>query len=287
MEIDQCRFRYFHQLPIWIQQGLVFWVMTIEVGIVFLVFGPKLFRRTAALYIVLLQIFYITIGNFGTWNYNVIAIASLLLDDDLFPGPVALLRRIRNERIKKVLRRATKAINKQQPEPQQQQPPQKQQQKAALPPVSSLNLSKQATKQNEPEKPKFQRVNNKSLLWHRHLAVVVAVLVILLTSVPLTSILRGTVTVPTPLSEVYVRLSPYRMVNYYGSLSRVLRDRYEVVIQASTDAHDWYNYQFTQRATPDEAYLAPLFTSPHTSRVSRSSLRLLLSSPRILSCSSD
>lgn len=92
---------YLHQLPSLFHQGMVFWVLTVEIGVVFLIFGPQLFRRTACLYILLLQVFYILSGNFGTYHWNVCALCFLLLDDAMFPGLIRKLTRVRRKLVQK------------------------------------------------------------------------------------------------------------------------------------------------------------------------------------------
>ena len=80
---------------------MAFWVLTVEIGVIFLLFGPQLLRRTACLYLVLLQIFYILTGNFGTFHWNVIGLCLLLLDDALFPNTIRSLTNIRRQNITK------------------------------------------------------------------------------------------------------------------------------------------------------------------------------------------
>lgn len=100
---------YFHQFPNLVQQGLVFWVLTVEIGVIFLIFGPQLFRRTACLYVILLQLFYIFTGNFGTFYWNVMLLCILLLDDAMFPTLIQKLTRVRRAKIKQQGRRKTRS----------------------------------------------------------------------------------------------------------------------------------------------------------------------------------
>ena len=206
---------YFHQLPSLFHQGLVFWVLTVEVGVVFLVFGPQLFRRTACLYIMILQIFYLLTGNFATYHWNVIGLCLLLLDDAMFPDTIRKLTRIRRN---KVQQRGKRKMSSSQPR-----------------------------------------------LWHRRLAISIAVIVIVLSTVPISSVARN-VSTPQPLLDAYKRVHPFKIVNLYGPFYRIPLERYELQIQGSLDAQTWVDYEFLYKPDIDVTRW-PSFVSPHISRL--------------------
>ena len=84
-----------HQLPSWVHMALLFWVLTVEVGLVFMIFGPRMFRRTACVYLGMLHVFYILVGNQGTFHWNQLVLSLVLLDDGLFPSIVGMLQRVK------------------------------------------------------------------------------------------------------------------------------------------------------------------------------------------------
>lgn len=226
---------YAHQLPNIFHQGLVFWVLTVEIGIVFLIVGPQLFRRTACLYIILLQMFYLATGNFGTYHWNVIALCLLLLDDGLFPGTFKRICSVRKTKIKAA-------------------------QEAA-------NLQWASGVRKPPAQLKKQKMrSSKPRAWHKRLSMLLAVFVIVMTTIPLTTVTQGTVTTPKPLLDVYKKIYPFKLVNLYGPFNRVQKERFELVLQGSLDAQTWTDYHFLYK--PDNnIWRAPAYLSPHISRL--------------------
>ena len=88
------------------QQGLVFWVLTIEIAIPLLIIGPQLLKRSACIYLISLQIFYIIFGNLGTYHWNIIALCILLLDDKFYLQTIRIFApmKIRNSQFIKKIR---------------------------------------------------------------------------------------------------------------------------------------------------------------------------------------
>lgn len=223
---------YAHHLPNIFHQGLVFWVLTVEIGIVFLIVGPQLFRRTACLYIILLQVFYLATGNFGTYHWNVIALCLLLLDDGLFPGTFKRICSVRKTKIK-AAQEAQWASGVRKPPTQ---------------------LKKQKMRSSKPR------------AWHKRVSMLLAVFVIVMTTIPLTTVTQGTVTTPKPLLDVYKKIYPFKLVNLYGPFNRVQKERFELVLQGSLDAQTWTDYSFLYK--PDNnIWRAPAYLSPHISRL--------------------
>mgnify|MGYP005993348565 CR=1 FL=1 len=207
---------YLHRLPSLFHQGMVFWVLTVEVGVIFLIFGPQLFRRTACLYVLLLQAFYMITGNFGTYHWNVCGLCLLLLDDAMFPDTIRKLTKVRRRTVQM---RGARKLSSSQPR-----------------------------------------------LWHKRLAMSLAVVLIVLSTVPLSSIARNGISTPQPLRDVYKRVHPFRIVNLYGPFYRIPHERFELQIQGSMDAQQWLDYEFLYKPDVDVTRWPPLL-SPHISRL--------------------
>ena len=220
---------YLHQLPSLFHQGLAFWVLTVEVGVIFLIFGPQLFRRTAAVYLFLLHVFYILIGNFATYHWNVLALCVLLIDDAMFPSLIRRLTRARRMAI-------------------------------------ATNRSARARVQGTEEQPIRKLASSRPRLWHRRLAVALSVTILLISLVPLSDMAQERVDLPRPLIDVYEHVQPFRIINFYGPFHRVPHERYELRIQGSLEAQRWVDYGFLYKPGEDLSRLPP-FISPHISRL--------------------
>jgi hypothetical protein len=76
---------YVHQLPPAFHSAEVLFTFFIELLVPFLIFGPRLLRRSAFVLFAALQLLIMATGNFGFFNLLTIALALPLLDDDFFP----------------------------------------------------------------------------------------------------------------------------------------------------------------------------------------------------------
>ena len=75
---------YAHQLPLVFQQFSVVCVFIIQLGTVFLIFGPRRIRYIGCATLVLLDLLIILTGNYGFFNLLTIALCLLLLDDTVY-----------------------------------------------------------------------------------------------------------------------------------------------------------------------------------------------------------
>ena len=73
-----------HQLPQAFQEFSVVCVFIIQLGVVFLVFGPRRIRYIGCAALVLFDLLIILTGNYGFFNLLTIALCLLLLDDTVF-----------------------------------------------------------------------------------------------------------------------------------------------------------------------------------------------------------
>ncbi len=77
---------YLHQLPEWFQRFSVFGMFVVELGLPFLIFGPRRLKRVAAAGIVLLQILIAATGNYCFFNLLTVALCLFLFDDAFWVG---------------------------------------------------------------------------------------------------------------------------------------------------------------------------------------------------------
>ena len=75
---------YTHQLPQGFQEFSVVCVFVIQLGVVFLIFGPRRIRYIGCAALVFFDVLIILTGNYGFFNLLTIALCLLLLDDSVF-----------------------------------------------------------------------------------------------------------------------------------------------------------------------------------------------------------
>ena len=75
---------YTHQLPQGFQEFSVVCVFVIQLGVVFLIFGPRRIRYIGCAALVFFDVLIILPGNYGFFNLLTIALCLLLLDDSVF-----------------------------------------------------------------------------------------------------------------------------------------------------------------------------------------------------------
>jgi len=84
---------YFARLPEWFQKLSVIFVFVVELGLPWLIFGPRILRYIACGGIMLLMLLIAATGNYNFFNLLTIVLAVMLLDDKAWPR--FLRRRIR------------------------------------------------------------------------------------------------------------------------------------------------------------------------------------------------
>ena len=72
---------YMMQLPLWFQKASAGFLFTVELGLPFLIFGPRRLKQIAALGTIALQTLILLTGNYTFFNYLTIALCLFLLDD--------------------------------------------------------------------------------------------------------------------------------------------------------------------------------------------------------------
>ncbi|MEO6870796.1 MAG: lipase maturation factor family protein [Chthoniobacterales bacterium] len=76
---------------------------------------------------------------------------------------------------------------------------------------------------------------------------------------------RPEATWPRPLTFLYGKLAPFRIVNGYGLFRVMTKERPEIIIEGSNDGADWQPYLFKWKAGPLDRM--PGFVEPHQPRL--------------------
>ena len=76
---------YFHHFPSWFHQFSLYLLYTVELGLPFLILGPRRIRNLGFLGMVLLQVAIILTGNYGFFNLLTIILCIPLIDDQSLP----------------------------------------------------------------------------------------------------------------------------------------------------------------------------------------------------------
>jgi hypothetical protein len=74
---------YMNQLPMWFQKTSTLFTFVVELGLPFLIFGPRRLKQVAALGTILLETLILLTGNYTFFNILTIALCLFLLDDQL------------------------------------------------------------------------------------------------------------------------------------------------------------------------------------------------------------
>ena len=77
---------YMFQLPLWFQKISTAFVFVVELGMPFLMFGPRRLKQVAAIGTILLEVLIFLTGNYTFFNLLTIALCLFLLDDTFFRG---------------------------------------------------------------------------------------------------------------------------------------------------------------------------------------------------------
>ena len=93
----------------------------------------------------------------------------------------------------------------------------------------------------------------------------VAVVIFLLSLVPLAASFRRPIPVLAPLMLAYQSVAPFRTINGYGLFAVMTKERREIVVQGSDDGVTWRTYAF--RFKPGDPRRAPGWVAPYMPRL--------------------
>jgi lipase maturation factor 1 len=287
---------YAQQLPHRFQALLTLATLSIELGLVWMLFLPRRFRFLCFLVVTPFQIGIILTANLAFINYLVLCLGLLLLDDEFVHLCVRPFRRffwsaarqlagrrfpLAEARFRQRLeqaRAATAAASCRTPE---------------LAQPAGTQGATLLVGQGQPQGPLLQRLLQPASLFFFALAL--SWIFYNTTALLLLMILP---TLPLPTSPI-VLLEPFRISNQYGLFAVMTRARYEIEFQGSRDGQDWVAYPF--RYKPQNPREAPRLYAPYQPRfdwnlwfaslgtwreypfVVRTEVQLLRGSPSVLS----
>lgn len=93
----------------------------------------------------------------------------------------------------------------------------------------------------------------------------VALLILLISSLHMVLLFRGFTALPKPLKQVVYLAQPFRIVNSYGLFAWMTKDRPEIIIEGTNDGRTWKAYEFKWK--PGDVNLRPRFVAPHQPRL--------------------
>jgi len=97
------------------------------------------------------------------------------------------------------------------------------------------------------------------------IAVAIAVLILILSLLPMARLYQAQVNWPKWLESVFERFEPFRLVNSYGLFSVMTMERPEIIVEGSDDANEWRAYEF--KSKPGDVNRPPRFVAPHQPRL--------------------
>jgi hypothetical protein len=101
--------------------------------------------------------------------------------------------------------------------------------------------------------------------WPPFVTVPLAVVITVLTLVPLVRAFRVVVDWPAPLATLDRGQQPFHLVNGYGLFARMTTQRPEIIVEGSQDGVSWLPYEFEWK--PGDPRRRPGFVQPHMPRL--------------------
>jgi lipase maturation factor 1 len=230
---------YTQHLPHWFHAATVFATLSLELGLVWMLFLPRRWRIVCFYIVTPWEIGVILTANYTFLNYLVLALGFLLLDD----RPLA---RFCPERWLK-----SSAVDVQ----------------TKCPPASAEDRPKDTapvtSDETIPEQFEHQRMG--SLRWTFQIVRLSLISVLLGWIFYATTVELIWMVYPLPLpTSPVTALEPFRIANRFGLFGIMTRGRYEIEFQGSTDGKNWVPYHF--RYKPQDVDKAPRIYAPYQPR---------------------
>ncbi len=230
---------YAQQLPHGVHAATALATLTIELGLVWLMFFQRPLRIGLFFVVTCFQLGIILTANLAFLNHLVLALGIFLLDDRFILGAVRRLR-------------ARLGL----------QPPEAPGAEA----LATANSPAGTEPGPQPSVPSSSRFPPRSWRALRHRAAIVFTAVILIwvfyaTFVQLVMLWEPQP--PLPLDPI-AALEPFRIANRYGLFASMTTARYEIEFQGSNDGQNWIAYPF--RYKPQRVDQAPRFYAPYQPR---------------------
>ena len=231
---------YAWALPAWLHELSALGTFAIEIGVPFLIIGPRRVRHLACALLVLLQLLIGLTGNYGFFNILTIALCLSLLDDQALASIGSVFRRRRCAAAAKVAPASAAPTTP----------------VAEAGPSCGLVPGVLPAFVPEPREPLVQR--------GAQAAFGVVALVVGLSQIHEAFAPRE----PFPIAAVNrleSQIGPFLSLNGYGLFRTMTLTRPEIVVQGSADGETWVDYDF--RYKPDALDERPRWVEPHMPRL--------------------
>ena len=230
---------YMQHLPHWFHAFTVAATLTLELGLVFLLFLPRPFRIACFFIVTPWQIVVIATANYTFLNYLVLSLAFLLLDDQF-------LTRFLPQRFLREMPSARSSPERSVPEEQ---------------PAATTEIL-DSMPQPDIEHPLQTRG------WRKHTSAIrlaTSAVFLTWTLYVTTAELIHMLWREAPLASAPIAaLEPFRIANQYGLFAVMTRGRYEIEFQGSNDGQNWTPYPF--RYKPQALNEPPRIYAPYQPR---------------------
>jgi hypothetical protein len=231
-----------HHFPNWWHKGSLLLMYGTELIIPFFIFLPRRARSLACILFIIFQLGIAATGNYGFFNLLAILLCVVLIDDAFL---VQLAPRAWRARLTRWLQPAGSSLV------------------SGVPP---LNSTKDAAEERGPD---YRRDDNRGPAILQSLGRiatgVVAVVVIIVSSMLLFAMFSWPIPWPRPLMGLYTWSSPFRSINNYGLFAVMTTNRPEIVVEGSADGQTWLAYEFKWK--PGDLRRRPTFVEPHQPRL--------------------
>ncbi|HMD19781.1 MAG TPA: lipase maturation factor family protein [Alloacidobacterium sp.] len=229
---------YMQHLPHWFHAFTVAATLTLELGLVFMLFLPRRFRIACFFIVTPWQIVVIATANYTFLNYLVLAQGFLLLDDQ------SLMRFLP--------RRFQREMTSRFSSPERGVP---EEQSAATPEPS------ESAPEPDTELPQVTGWRKHASAIRLATSAVFLAWILYVTTAELIHMLWREAPLP---SAPIAALEPFRIANQYGLFAVMTRGRYEIEFQGSNDGQNWTAYPF--RYKPQALNEAPDIYAPYQPR---------------------
>lgn len=237
---------YAQQLPHGFQAALTLATLVTELGLVWMLFLPRRYRRICFCIVTPFQIGIILTANLAFLNYLVLSLGVLLVDDDFLRGFLKWAGRSRKLAARHLRTMAATLTRK-------------------IPlPTDSFPQGGETSDTNEPA-PVAQGAVTGKWAWSKYLSLTIPGFFLswIFYNTAAQMLFMFFPGLPLPITPIEV-LEPFRISDHYGLFAVMTTARYEIEFQGSRDGVNWIAYPF--RYKPQNPYERPRIFAPYQPR---------------------
>ncbi|MBI3829922.1 MAG: lipase maturation factor family protein [Planctomycetes bacterium] len=247
---------HFHHLPAWFHYVSAVVLFAIELGVPFLILGPRSFRRVAFFPLVFLQFLIALTGNYGFFNLLTVALCVPLLDDGFWPVFIrkAFVNRDPPPRPSPARGEGDVATGVVSPASSRGGPESAAAAAVSLPPCGGGSGGVDRPAALSPTRA-----------WPAWVLGPFALLALALTTLELCPALGLRPEWPWAVETCGAAFAPLRSFNGYGLFASMTTQRLEIELEGSADGRTWRAYAFPWK--PGDLKRAPAFCEPYMPRL--------------------